>query len=272
MNKVTLSTDSGALAEIINYGAHLLRWRSSAGKEWIFLSHKAEFTPGKAIRGGVPIIFPQFNEFGPSQRHGFARNVLWQPVESQSNHCRFRLESNTDTLRLWPHPFYCEFQVVLTDNQLSMTLCVENTGDATFEFTSALHTYFQLNDFQKAKLRGLKNLTYWNNDGSAFSQRLKAEENDLLFSDAIDRVYFDVEQPLFLDDEGECLKIAMEHFKEVVVWNPGAEAAKGMKDFDDLEYNKMLCVEAAIIDRPICLKAGEQWRGSQILTHVANDR
>lgn len=268
MNKVTLMTDSGDLAEMVDHGAHLLRWRSSAGKEWIFLSQKAEFSPGKAIRGGVPIIFPQFNEFGPGQRHGFARNINWELMDSQTSSCRYRLTSNADTLRLWPHPFCCEFEVRLEVNRLTMTLNVQNTGEQPFEFTTALHTYFKLDDFQKAQLQGLKDLSYWNNDGSNFSQRQTQVENDLSFENAIDRVYFDVDRPLTLKDNEHLLEIRTDQFKEVVVWNPGSKAAKNMKDFGDEEYKTMLCVEAAIIDQPVHLEAGGHWQGSQILTCV----
>lgn len=35
---------------------------------------KALFAPPKAIRGGIPICFPQFSDFGPLGQHGFARN------------------------------------------------------------------------------------------------------------------------------------------------------------------------------------------------------
>lgn len=38
-------------------------------------SSKAFFKPGKAIRGGVPVVFPQFGP-GALPQHGFARNNL----------------------------------------------------------------------------------------------------------------------------------------------------------------------------------------------------
>jgi glucose-6-phosphate 1-epimerase len=36
------------------------------------MSKKAQYGQGKAIRGGVPVIFPQFGP-GKIQNHGFAR-------------------------------------------------------------------------------------------------------------------------------------------------------------------------------------------------------
>ena len=43
-------------------------------------SSKSLFTPGKAIRGGVPVIFPWFGpraEGKPGPAHGFARITEW---------------------------------------------------------------------------------------------------------------------------------------------------------------------------------------------------
>lgn len=41
-----------------------------------------------------------------------------------------------------------------------------------------------------------------------------------------------------------------------------------MADFGDEEYKHMLCVEAAAIEKPITLKPGEEWKGSQEICAV----
>lgn len=54
----------------------------------------------------------------------------------------------------------------------------------------------------------------------------------------------------------------------VVVWNPWEKKAKSMTDLGDEEYKKMLCVDAAAIERPITLKPGEEWTGRLELSAV----
>jgi len=60
----------------------------------MFVSKNAIFQPPKAIRGGVPVCFPQFGQLGPLGQHGFARNTAFEVVDSSdssvtlvSGHC-----------------------------------------------------------------------------------------------------------------------------------------------------------------------------------------
>src|SRR5260370_20419703 len=69
-----------AEADIYLQGAHVTRWTPRGQRPVLFLSPKSLFAPGKAIRGGVPIVFPWFGPRGdgkPGPAHGFARNTEW---------------------------------------------------------------------------------------------------------------------------------------------------------------------------------------------------
>ena len=73
-----------AEADIYLQGAHVAHWTPSGQKPVLFMSSKSFFAPGKAIRGGVPVIFPWFggrSDGKPGPAHGFARSVDWS-VES----------------------------------------------------------------------------------------------------------------------------------------------------------------------------------------------
>jgi glucose-6-phosphate 1-epimerase len=271
MKKIILKHPSGAEAEIYDYGAHLTRWRSASGREWIFTSRNAVYQEGKAIRGGVPIIFPQFNAFGSGPRHGFARTAMWHAEEVQQEKditcCRFTLQSSAATLAVWPHQFSASFEVQLQPDALRMILSINNTDIKPLQFTAALHTYFSVNNFPACTLHNLQGKSYWDN-GNDFSIRHVCKENSLHFNDAIDRMVFDVKSPLELHDGESRLHIEQRGFSDVVVWNPGVAGAKALSDMADDEYQRMLCVEAVQVDRPVLLAPGDSWQGEQWLKEI----
>lgn len=44
--------------EILLYGATITSWRNAKGEEKLWVSEKAVLDGGKAVRGGVPLVFP----------------------------------------------------------------------------------------------------------------------------------------------------------------------------------------------------------------------
>jgi glucose-6-phosphate 1-epimerase len=70
-------------------------------------------SPG-AIRGGIPICFPQFGTHGNLEKHGFARNRLWSiddnppplPVNTAiKTFADLILKPSEEDLKIWPHRF-----------------------------------------------------------------------------------------------------------------------------------------------------------------------
>src|SRR5258708_5946633 len=86
LTRATITTDA-ATAEIYLQGAHLTQWQpASAEHPVLFLSAKSNLTAGKAIRGGVPVVFPWFAERKgglPGGMHGFARTLPWEVVAAE---------------------------------------------------------------------------------------------------------------------------------------------------------------------------------------------
>lgn len=265
---VKLQHACGDSAEIYLHGAHVTSWQSG-GQEQLFVSEQSYFAAGKAIRGGVPIIFPQFGAFGPGAKHGFARNNSWQldTQNSNSQHAQFLLNSDATTHSAWPFDFAARFKVTLAPANLIMQLQITNTANTALEFTSALHTYFASPNYQQGTLSGLAGLSYWDN-GTDWQQRQTQVTNELTIKDALDRVYFNSTQPLTWVDHARTLHISASGFADTVVWNPGESGAKGLSDMGDDEYHKMICVEAANVANPIKLEPGEIWQGSQSIVRV----
>ena len=56
----------------------------------------------------------------------------------------------------WPYKFKAVYTVALHGEQLQTELKVHNTDSKPFEFTAALHSYFEVLSVEKAKVTGLK--------------------------------------------------------------------------------------------------------------------
>lgn len=57
--KVVATLPSGESVEVLLFGATVTSWKSKGGKEEnLWLSEKADLSGKKAVRGGVPVVFP----------------------------------------------------------------------------------------------------------------------------------------------------------------------------------------------------------------------
>jgi glucose-6-phosphate 1-epimerase len=261
---LTLQADDGARAQIHSQGAHLVSWRSAGGAEPLFLSSSSGYAPGVAIRGGVPVIFPQFAAEGPLPKHGFARTLEWTLVDRQAASARWQLESSAATLAIWPRAFRCELAVAIGGPRLQIELAVSNTGDAPMGFTAALHTYLRVADIADVRVLGLQGLRYRDSTqgGAEFIERA----DSLAIEGEVDRIYFDTPSPLQMLEPASRLLIGQQGFSDTVIWNPGPDKGAALADLEADGYRRMLCVEAAVIGRPVQLAPGERWQGSQTLT------
>ncbi|MET0540521.1 MAG: D-hexose-6-phosphate mutarotase, partial [Variovorax sp.] len=102
---LSLTLPAGDRAVVALHGAHLLSWTTADGVERIYLSPKALFDGKSAIRGGVPVCWPQFNQRGALPKHGFARNTAWQVVPGDEGPLMLTLHDSEATRAIWPHAF-----------------------------------------------------------------------------------------------------------------------------------------------------------------------
>lgn len=234
--------------------------------EQLFLSNQAIFAENKAIRGGVPVIFPQFEEFGPGARHGFARTSQWRDTKDTSNtSIEFALRADKNTQKAWPFDFEALYRASIQHNALSLALTVKNTDSKPFSFTAALHTYLRVSDIRQCVIQGLDECEYWTN-GTGKELRNTQKEQDLSIKQKIDRIYFDVAKPVRLIESTQQRSIKSNGFSDIVVWNPWDEDVKSMSDMGNNEYLQMVCIESAQVGKPIQLQTGESWTGEQTIT------
>ena len=267
--RIDLAHPSGARAEVHLHGAHVTHWSDPGGREHLFLSESSRFEPGTAIRGGVPVVFPQFADRGPLPKHGFARTSEWKTVDAGTDpdgavFALLRLADSEATRTLWPHPFLAELRVTLA-GKLEIALRVTNTGSEPLEFTCALHTYLRVEDVRRTSVEGLRGVRYL--DKVAGGEERTEEREEVTFGGEVDRVYLEAPDRLRVRDgaAGHTVVVEKEGFRDAVVWNPWAELARELPDLEDDEYLRMLCVEPGNVGAPVRLAPGESWNGTQRL-------
>lgn len=264
--RMVLTHASGASTAVYLHGAHVTSWKSPEGAELFFVSRESHFSPQHPIRGGIPVIFPQFGG-GPLPQHGFARLSEWSVAGTEvradgSVAAVLQLSSTPETLALWPHRFHLELQVLLRERTLTLTVQVLNTDPRPFDFTQVLHTYFRVADCEQAAVVGLQGTTYL--DSLRDDARETEARDEIRFAGETDRIYLNVPDCLHLRDEGNGRVLAIEKqgMPDVTVWNPWIDKARRMPDFGDDEYRWMVCVETGVaMAAPTTLAPGQRWQG-----------
>ncbi|XP_065869353.1 putative glucose-6-phosphate 1-epimerase [Euphorbia lathyris] len=279
LDKIILREVRGCSAEVYLYGGQVTSWKNEHREELLFVSSKAIFKPPKAIRGGIPICFPQFG-IGPLDRHGFARNRLWTidkdppPFQTSSSHRAFVdliLKQTEEEVKTWPHSYEFRLRITLGpagDLMLTSRIRNTNTDGKSFTFAFAYNTYFNVTDISEVRVEGLETLDYL--DNLRDRERFTEQGDAITFESEVDKVYLSTPTKIaILDHERKrTFVLRKDGLPDAVVWNPWDKKAKTMSDLGDGDYKHMLCVEAACIEKPITLKPGEEWKGRQELSVV----
>ncbi|HEY3901987.1 MAG TPA: D-hexose-6-phosphate mutarotase [Chthoniobacter sp.] len=241
-----------AEAHIYLHGAHVSHFQPRDQAPVLFMSEKSLFAADKAIRGGVPVIFPWFGARSghpESPSHGFARTAEWQ-VESVSEDgdgvitAVFQLASGPETRAQWPNDFELRYRVAV-GRQLVLTLEVENTSSAAFTFENALHTYLAVSNVRQTFTSGLEDADYL--DKTDNFQRKNQGKDAIRITQETDRVYENTRKTCTVDDPGLHRRLIVEKggSQSTVVWNPWIAKAAALGDFGDDEWPRMLCIETA---------------------------
>jgi glucose-6-phosphate 1-epimerase len=261
-----------ATAELYVYGAHVTKFQPAGQAPVLFLSKKSHFVSGKAIRGGVPLIFPWF---GPHKTnpalpaHGFIRTAEWELeslAQSASGEVRvaLRFSSNDATRAVWPHDFAVRFHVVIGAT-LEMTLETENTSAEPFTFEDALHTYFTVADVLEVGVTGLAGVEYLDKvDGG----KRKREGGEPIGIDGeVDRLYLNTQSTCIVEDPSLGRKIVVEKSgsDSTVVWNPWQGKGMSLTDLGET-WPGMICIETVnAMENAITLAPGEKHATRQLV-------
>jgi glucose-6-phosphate 1-epimerase len=260
--------NASAHATISTYSGQVLSYRPKSQKDdLLFVSDKAYYAEGKAIKGGIPVCWPWFgadpDDLG-RPAHGFVRNRQWEVAATESladgsTRVVMELTDTDDTREIWPHPFRLGIEITVGDT-LKVALVTRNTGDAAMTISQALHTYFNVGDITKVQVLGL--------DGTEYLDKLehfarKTQTGPVIVDGEVDRIYTGVSGDLVIDDESLArrIRIASSGCSTAVVWNPWLDIARSMGDLGDDDYLRMLCVETANAGpETVEIAAGDEYR------------
>jgi glucose-6-phosphate 1-epimerase len=259
--RITTQQCSGAMHV---HGAQVTSWKPAGAEEVIFVSSRARFSEGQAIRGGIPICFPWFRgKTGDpaAPAHGFVRTKNWSvesiKPENENVVVTMATESDDTTKKWWPADFRLQLRATF-GVRLELALTATNTGARQFRYEEALHTYYHVGDILQARIKGLDQATYLDNTDA---NKAKKQNGDVAIIAATDSAYTNNESALELIDPvlHRRIHITKQNSRTTVVWNPWEVAANKMSDMGSDEWKKMLCAEGAnILENAITLNPGER--------------
>jgi len=268
---------SGAKMKVAFFGGGVFSFVDGSGVERLMLSQKTLTDGSKPVRGGIPLVFPQFGA-GPLANHGFARTSRWElagppkTAEGQTM-ADFKLESTDETKKTWPNDFELLHRVKFSGNgfETSLKITNKNVSDA-FQFQALLHTYYKVGDCTAVKIKGLKGLQFFN---QLTRSEVKEDREMFQFAEETDNIYKNVKGPIQIIDESTKSKIDV-NFDfaksgasapcDAVCWNPWVDKSKRMDDFGDEEFKVMFCLEPGCVSRFETCEPGETCVLSQQVT------
>lgn len=246
---------AGADAELFLQGAQLTRWRPEGERPVLFLSPSSVFAPGKAIRGGIPVIFPWFGPH-PSDpgapQHGFARTAPWHlnAVErAPSGEVTLTLILEADGAaagKWWDGPMRLAYTMTI-GRRLHLELAATNLADREIVFEAALHSYFAVSQANRAAISGLAGCHFI--DKTDGMRRKREGAAPLILDGETDRVYLDTPDRLVLADPGweRRIVVTKQGARSAIVWNPWREKARAMADLGDPAWQSMICLETGSV-------------------------
>jgi glucose-6-phosphate 1-epimerase len=283
---ITTLRASGASCRIHSFGATVLSFQSADGRENIFVSRDAKLDGSKAVRGGIPLVFPIF---GPSEKpstmpqHGFARVNPWKLIETTdtagvatatytldlADVVAGRGENNQWSVdRAEKEGTDCKltYEVRLEAQQLTTTLTAQNTGKTSFEMEALLHTYYAVeapHDNSKTFVTGLGGFSI--TDKVLLKKgHIHVPGENVVLGGETDRDYHPP-----TDNSPNLLQTVLTNGTtqtsieasgnlivggegttipvSCVVWNPGKDKAASMSDMNNDAYEQMICVEPGIL-------------------------
>ena len=237
-------------AKVSLYGGHVLSFKPSGHKDVLWLSNKAIYQSGKAIRGGIPLCWPWFGaneketEDQKAGNHGFARQLPWkiESIKADENGVTLILVLTGENQHpLWPNAYKLT-QTLFFGQNFKQTLAMTNLAPDDAQYCAALHSYFTVSNPSNISIDALTGLNYFDKiTGSSSTQ-----QQHVSCVGEIDREYHSSEKMTIVDSKWQRkIDIISSNCQQWVLWNPGVELANTMADIHPNGEQEYVCLEAA---------------------------
>lgn len=297
MTEVTLNHPKGSSLSILLYGATVISWKSATRRnskltERLFVSSKAALDGSKAVRGGIPVVFPCFGppthpDHAKLPQHGFARTEVWswdkEIVHNDMDHTvsvTLTLKPTTKILELFSKPFELHYTVALGEFDISTELRVHNTSTSTHyppdsvEFQALFHNYIRAPS-NEVLVTPLKDVLYYDKTETTEQARANPKTETRSGVDVrtvTDSVYENAPDHCEITWPGGGISLKKDGLKDLVIWNPQAEQGRKIVDMEDLGWEKYVCAEPGFV-RGFCrVDPGHTWVGRQTLSIIHEER
>ncbi|MFV8362930.1 aldose 1-epimerase family protein [Flavobacterium sp. ZT3P35] len=232
---ITTLKNNTLTAQIQHLGAELISLKSNQGKEYIWEGNP-EFW-GKHS----PVLFPivgtlKNNTFHHNEknyhlsRHGFAREMEFQLIDSTENSATFSIQSSEETLKVYPFEFELHLIYTLEEMTLSIAYQVINMGSSKMPFSIGAHPAFALpNKFENYAVAfdSDESLEYYLLENNLISNKTKKLDlqnkqipltYELFKNDALIFKSIQSKSLTILENENPILRVHFEDFPSLGIW------------------------------------------------------
>ncbi len=253
------------IIEHISLGAQILQIKLGIN-DLLYFSSLNQIESRSPLRGGIPVIFPQFANCGNIKKHGFVRDYNWKLVNEnkiQDKHfVEYEYQINEIDFPEWKHSAKLNLKAFVIDNIFKISIHILNNGKSSFEFTGGIHPYFKIQSRSSIKLKGLE---FCN-----FEDSFPEIQFNLLGENLIERLYFENNDIYFYNGFSNLL-IKSTGFQNWMIWNPGKQGAKKIHDLPDDDWDKFLCIEPIVKNKPVLLNPNDKFKGKLVVEFLKSN-
>lgn len=254
-------------AVISLYGGQVLEFQAKDKQPLLWLSKKAIFKSGKAIRGGIPVCAPWFGNHPNYQlSHGFARTSMWHEKSvktADDNKITITLALNSNELsQQYQYDDFTIKLIIELSDELNINFVFENHSNDVLECEWALHSYFAIDNVDNISVEGLSGQHYLD---KTKDNSLGVLQDQQRFAGEVDRAFVTAAQTQQINSTMPII-ISGDNCPSAIVWNPGKELASQMADVCD--YRTFVCVErGAISDNKWKIAPNESFSANMLISY-----